>query len=356
MKNRFAHIYELLIWLIYVCLYKYSYFLEQTEVRNPAESLFPHLPLMLFAVVMTAYIIPFYRWIAPLLLKKRQFRWFLPSFIAYFWIITKLSNWLVTFLFLHLNTDVELHGFYQKMNEIASFRLHTLFGWDPNTLFTDMLACLSLLFTYFAFDSIAKQYKIENQNLKLQMEALKVQLQPHFLFNTLNSIYGMSMLKKQETPEMILRLSEMMRYVLYDCKHDKVELQKDVAFLQNYLEMEKMRYPNTDIKFEFKGTDSQLKIAPMLFIQFLENSFKHGAARIRSTGFIKGHLHLNNNKLHFMLSNDVMESKTSESNRPGGVGITNAKQRLELFYVNEYQLKINHNNDIFTVELTLNIH
>ncbi|WP_199142103.1 sensor histidine kinase, partial [Pedobacter sp. ASV12] len=183
-------------------------------------------------------------------------------------------------------------------------------------------ACLSLFFTRFAFDSIANQYQVENHNLKLQMEALKVQLQPHFLFNTLNSIYGMAMMKRKEAPEMILRLSDMMRYVLYDCRHDKVELQKDVEFLQNYLEMERMRYPNASIAFELKNLDGHLKIAPMLFIQFLENSFKHGAARVQEQGFIRGYLQGNGNELTFSLSNDVMKQLTSEE-RYGGVGIAN---------------------------------
>lgn len=352
MKNRFALIYELLIWLLYVCLYKYSYFLDQTVVSHKGANLFPHLQLMLFALLMTAYIIPFYRWIAPLLLKKKRYAWFLLALIAYFGLVGKLNNFVVTYICYRLNPDASLNAFYQKMYEIASLRLHSIGGWDPNTLFTDILACLSLFFTRFAFDSIANQYQTENHNLRLQMEALKVQLQPHFLFNTLNSIYGMSMMKRKEAPEMILRLSDMMRYVLYDCRHDKVELQKDVVFLQNYLEMEKVRYPNAHIDFEFRELNQDLKIAPMLFIQFLENSFKHGTARVQDHGLIKGYLQSKGNELVFSLSNDVMKQLTSED-KYGGVGIANAKQRLELYYPNQYQLNISLNNNIFTVNLTL---
>lgn len=352
MKNRFALIYELLIWLLYVCLYKYSYFLDRTSVSHQSTDLFPHLQLMLFALLMTVYIVPFYRWIAPALLKKKRYAWFLLSLITYFGVVGKLSNFLVALVCRQLNPDASLAAFYQKMYEIASLRLHSIGGWDPNTLFTDILACLSLFFTRFAFDSIANQYRIENHNLKLQMEALKVQLQPHFLFNTLNSIYGMSMMKRKEAPEMILRLSDMMRYVLYDCKQDKVALHKDVEFLQNYLEMEKVRYPNANIDFEFKDLDEQLKIAPMLFIQFLENSFKHGAARVQDQSFIKGYLKLERHQLIFSLSNDVMKQLTSED-KYGGVGLTNAKQRLELYYPNQHELEISHNSNIFTVNLTL---
>lgn len=354
MKNRFALVYELLIWLLYVCLYKYSYFLDRTTVNYTSPNLFPHLQLMLFALLMTIYIIPFYRLIAPFLLKRKKYLWFPLALVVYFGVVGKLGNYLITFLFERLNTDLSLATFHQKAFETASLRLHSIGGWDPNTLFTDILACLSLCFTRFAFDSIARQYQIENRNLKLQMEALKVQLQPHFLFNTLNSIYGMSMLKRKEAPEMILRLSAMMRYVLYDCKQDKVEIEKDIEFLQNYLEMEKIRYPNAHISFELTASEHNLKVAPLLFIQFLENSFKHGAARVRDTGFIEGHLHVAANEITFKLSNDVMKSFTNED-KYGGVGIANVKQRLELYYPDRYQLDISQNNNIFTVNLILKI-
>jgi sensor histidine kinase YesM len=359
-KSRFPYIYELLLWLIYVCLYKYSYYVEAAPIPHGLHLNFPYPQLILYAIAMTLYTIPFYRWLAPMLLRKRKYGWFGLATLLYFGLGAKWAGWLVSFIFHALSTDPVLVKYYEYQYLNLAYRSQGIALWDLNLLVTDLIAFLSLTFTWYAFENERKKHLLEKDNLVLQLESLKAQLHPHFLFNTLNNIYGMSLIGDKQTPDFILRLSDMMRFILYDCQQNKVALEKDIAFLDNYLEMEKRRYPAADIQFTVTGDATGKQIAPLLFIQFLENSFKHGAHRLNDTGFIHGSLTVHSNSLTFELRNDVFAVPTP-ANMPaaqkqyGGVGINNVRQRLALYYPGKHTLTIHSDNTIFEVRLTLSL-
>jgi LytS/YehU family sensor histidine kinase len=206
----------------------------------------------------------------------------------------------------------------------------------------------------YAFETEQKKHALERDNLVLQLETLKAQLHPHFLFNTLNSLYGMSLTGEPDTPAYILRLSDMMRYILYDCQQNQVPLEKDIEFLDNYLEMEKKRYPQANITFtvEHLGNDKQT-IAPLLLIPFLENSFKHGSHRVMDSGLIEGKLVISGSQLHFHLSNSVILSTLQQKTKYGGVGIENVQKRLSLYYPGRHELQISHDENKYTVNLKI---
>ncbi|WP_315818045.1 histidine kinase [Paraflavitalea speifideaquila] len=241
-------------------------------------------------------------------MRKRKYGLFFLTAIFYFFFVSKWMGWLVSIAFYYMNTDAVLTAYYQYQYLNLQGRAFKIAFWDPNILVTDLIAFLSLTFTRFAFENERKKFQLEKDNLLLQMESLKAQLHPHFLFNTLNNIYGMSLTGNKETPAFILRLSDMMRFILYDCQQNQVTLEKDIGFLENYLEMEKKRYPAADIQFTVSGAATGKHIAPLLFIQFLENSFKHGAHRLNDTGFIQGSLTIDGPTLSFELRNDVFAS------------------------------------------------
>lgn len=365
-RSRFPLVFELMVWLIYVCLYKYSVFLDQGHLPNPEFDSFPWPELIIYAIAMTLYTIPFYRYIAPRLLLAKRYMYLTLAIILYFWIVLKLNNWLVTWIFEALHPSGVLGVYFQERHAVAAKKLHYLFGWDPNTLLTDLLAFMSVGFMRYAFENEKKKFLLEKDNLVLQLETLKSQLHPHFLFNTLNSIYGMSLTGDKDTPAYILRLSEMMRYILYDCQHHFVPLEKDLAFIQNYVAMEKARYPGANIGFTVKGNAGGHQVVPLLFIQFIENSFKHGAHRVTDNGFIHGLLEVKDGRLHFHLVNDVLSPEIQhaavlqQSANPGpnmvtygGIGIRNVRKRLELFYPNRHKLTIKKDKDLYEVTVDI---
>lgn len=370
-KSWFPLVFEILIWITYVCLFKYSYFLEAANLPNPGFDNFPYPELSVYALAMTMYIIPFYRWIMPRLLLQKKYGWLFLVLLVYFWTGLKISNYLVTGLFNMLHDPSPLAGFYTKQHSMAAARLFTLFGWSPNTPLPDLVVFMSVGFVRYAFQNEQKKRLLERDNLILQLESLKAQLHPHFLFNTLNSIYGMSLTGHPDTSDYILRLSDMMRFILYDCQQNSVPLEKDLEFLQNYIDMEKKRYPDAGIQFSISGDAAGKHIAPLLFIPFVENSFKHGAHRIKDKGFIDGSLQVHERQIVFHLKNDFFPSaagvllpasgfggqkaKEATAVQYGGVGIENVKKRLLLYYPGRHTLQIHRDNNTFEIELTINL-
>lgn len=162
----------------------------------------------------------------------------------------------------------------------------------------------------------------------------------------------MSLTGSKDTPEYVLRLSDMMRYTLYDCREGKVELEKDLGFTENYIAMEKKRYPLSDIRFTISNNSQGLFIAPLLLIPFIENSFKHGAHRLNDRGFIHANLEADMEKLHLVVENDIVEANLQPVSK-GGIGIDNVKKRLQMYYPGKYTLTIDNTGITFKVVLTI---
>jgi len=194
--------------------------------------------------------------------------------------------------------------------------------------------------------------RLENEKLIAELAFLKSQINPHFLFNSLNNIYSLAYQKAEKTPEAILKLSEIMRYMLYESNVDKVSLSDEIRYLENYIELQKLRFKdNIHIKFEIIGNPSGHKITPLILISFVENAFKHGIATDMDVP-ISITLNLSQDKLFFLVVN-----KKSELNKDitGGIGLPNVKRRLDLLYKNRYSLNIDDKNDIYSCELNLNL-
>lgn len=201
------------------------------------------------------------------------------------------------------------------------------------------------------------QRDLERRNLQSELSFLKSQINPHFLFNTLNSIYALSLKRSENAPNIVLRLSEMMRYMLYECNEKKVPLSREIQYIQNYLELERVRYgKKARIEFDFMIENAdQYQIAPLLFIPFLENSFKHGLSHhIDGTGSVEILLQVDNNILDFTIQNSKTDLK-AERYFQGGIGLKNVNRRLELLYPNKYKLDTTDSEDVYIVNLTLEL-
>lgn len=202
-------------------------------------------------------------------------------------------------------------------------------------------------------DSFVRRQQEKEAELKL----LKAQLNPHFLFNTLNNLYGLSVIKSDKLPSLMLKLSDLLRYSLYETSAVLVPLEKEIKYLENYISLEKIRLEDkTDINFEVSGNLSSIKIAPMLFIVFVENAFKHLGVLSdgKSSVFVK--ITENNEELHFSCENTIDETETQNhelEKGKSGIGLQNAKKRLSLLYADKYQLKTEKKSNTYAVNLKL---
>ena len=194
------------------------------------------------------------------------------------------------------------------------------------------------------------QRDLENQRLSAELAFLKSQINPHFLFNSLNSIYSLAYQKSDTTPEAILKLSEIMRYMLYECNDNKVDLTKELQYLQNFIDLQKIRFGNKAyIDFKIEGRVTNQKIVPLLLIAFIENAFKHGVAN-DTLSPIRLLITLDDVHLHFYIQNKKHNNNRDAS---GGIGLNNVKRRLDLLYPGKYNLDIRDEIDTYTCELSL---
>ncbi len=200
--------------------------------------------------------------------------------------------------------------------------------------------------------------RLEKAQLETELKFLRSQISPHFFFNTLNNIYSLSLEKSNKTSETILKLSELMRYLIYETKENKQSLIKEIMCLQNYLELERIRYGDfLKINVNISGDIHGKKIAPMLLIPFLENAFKHGANKNIGKVEICIDLQVENNFLHFKINNTLPDKNIIQNtNLSGGIGIPNVRKRLDLVYAPEdYKLDILEEDEKFKVELKLKL-
>lgn len=217
-----------------------------------------------------------------------------------------------------------------------------------------LVSVLSLI--AHSYKSVVKNEDLKNKILKNQLQLkeqelkfLKMQIHPHFLFNSLNTIYGFALKKSDEAPEMILKLSNLLDYILYQIDKPKVLLKDEIAHLQNYIALEKMRFHDTlKVTSNFSIANEQLEIAPMLLIPFVENSFKHGSV-IKANLKVDIELYTTKNELFF----NIVNSSNSENDTTMGIGLKNIKKRLEMLYPEMFTLEITNVKNQFNVTLQI---
>lgn len=198
---------------------------------------------------------------------------------------------------------------------------------------------------------------LQTQTMQSELKFLRSQINPHFLFNTLNNLYALTLKKSDKAPEIVIKLSEMMRYMLYECNEKRVPLIKEVNYLHNYLDLERLRQgKNVDIKIQVNGTVSGQMVAPLMFIPFVENSFKHGLSNQISQGFVNIELDVADKDLRLFIENSKPERlPIQEPKRSGGIGLVNVRRRLNLLYPDSHLLEIKDNPNTYAVELNLDL-
>ncbi|MGQ8336528.1 sensor histidine kinase [Sunxiuqinia sp. A32] len=199
--------------------------------------------------------------------------------------------------------------------------------------------------------------KVEREKLEAELSALKSQINPHFLFNCLNNIYSLSLVNSKQAPEMILKLSDLMRHVLYESRENYISLKKEVEFVKNFIELQRIRLSNkVAINFNLEGEVKNKLIIPLIFEPFIDNAFKHSSKSISEDSFINIDLKINENKLYFEVENNYEPTSIVRKDKAHGIGLKNAQKRLEYLYKKEeYKLDIIKKENIFKVVLELTL-
>jgi sensor histidine kinase YesM len=195
--------------------------------------------------------------------------------------------------------------------------------------------------------------EIANEKLKAELSFLKAQINPHFLFNTLNNIYALASAQSEQTAAAVMKLSSIMRYVLSEARNDLVPLEKEIQFTSHYIELQKMRLTDkTIVDFTVQGDPLGRQIAPLLLLPFVENAFKYGIST-RERSPIRILLEINKDSLYFSICNQKHLSTMLRISDNTGIGISNTKRRLDLFYEDQYALNIEDKSNDFSVKLKI---
>lgn len=191
------------------------------------------------------------------------------------------------------------------------------------------------------------------QDHKFELELLKAQLNPHFFFNTLNNIYSLVYKKSDEAPAALMKMSDIMRYMLYESRAEKVPLEKELEYLEDYIELQKLRYTNAGfIDYSVEGDISNHQIPPMLLLSFAENAFKHGKKRVSNPGIVI-RIKANEKILNFIVSNYIIEHMEKGGEGNTGIGLKNIRRRLELLYPKSHDLTIFVKDGRYTLNLNI---
>jgi len=343
---------HLSMWLVFTSLLQLNLFLDSDLPFDQAAAFAVRTLLCNLAV----FYLFFYVAVPKTLLKNKLIPAVI-SFIAciYVWIL--LNHYFLIFISDHFNVQAPYYTRGLKANRLEPF-LYVISPRNFLILLVPVFYSISpFFFTKIVLSIIrfySQHFQTERRAFNLERDFLKAQLNPHFLFNTLNSIYALSLRKDDMAPRTITQLSEMMRYTLYESDSQLVSLEKELNYIENYVKLERTRYrQDVNIVCEIDDSDVDgLLIAPLLTFTFIENAFKYGLKN-RNEGFIRLFISVEDNTFTFLISNDKQQQdKQAES---GGIGLQNAQKRLQLLYPGKHFLSIKDEGQYFTVELLLNL-
>lgn len=225
------------------------------------------------------------------------------------------------------------------------------------SVYITLSTLLKLSKSWFQLNELQRKLlEAEKEKMDIELRGLKSQINPHFFFNTLNGLYALSLANNPALPASILQLSGLMRYFIYDSKSELVTLEQEVAMLKDYIGLMKLRAEDeAAIRFDILGDPENHTIAPLIFISFIENAFKHGFQVDNKMINIQLQLIINENRIHFTVKNKKGNVKDEQMKNNQGIGLENVRRRLSLLYPSRHQLDILEKDDEFKVELIINV-
>ncbi len=346
-------LYHLLFWFVY------HYFWWSVTVGSPIDAVnniffSPYSTKFAFYVVMQALGVYFNLYfLIPKFLRKGKY----VSYISLF-LITILATSALIIGGYYVNAFVTGIPF-EELFKIAPHEYITLFKSNalPSTA-ASMTLAMSIKLTKSWIASEKHRNTIEKEKLETELKFLRSQFNPHFLFNTINSIFVLIHKNPDMASESLAKFSDLMRYQLYQCNETFIALEKELDYLENYINLEKLRQDNNNMEmyFELEKTGaSSWNIAPFLLIPFIENAFKHISHHKNAPNWIRMALHIRNNTLTFKIANSINKLETPNHEGKSGIGLANVKRRLELLYPNSHILEVYSDDLQFKVSLSLQL-
>ncbi len=328
--------------VVYHAAFWLGYLLTFTLIGGPRNGYLFSFGIELINVACYAVVVYFNLfYLIPTFLARKQFIRYLALMTLSVLVISPLR---VFFLYL------KLAPFPERQDQLVEDQLLIFIS----TFLIVALSTISKIVTDWIRHQRELQ-ELEKQTMQSELRFLKSQINPHFLFNTLNNLYALTLKKSDKAPDIVLKLSGMMRYMLYECNEKRVPLTKELDYVRNYLELEQLRQgKNKDIKFEIAGDPSGKLIAPMMFVPFLENSFKHGLQGDIEEGYVHIFIGIKDKMLDFYISNSKPLVKPSGIMN-GGIGLVNVKRRLNLLYPKVHVLTIDEQPEYYNVHLKIQL-
>ncbi|HPE74505.1 MAG TPA: histidine kinase [Draconibacterium sp.] len=341
---RFKFIGHVIFWLASITLLTLIFYFYDEEINlNLVEKSIITNVFFAMAVYINLYLL------IPKFLKQKNYIFYV------FWLIVLVTavSVIIQLLFIYpLRKTLGIDRFsHFNLNLHSAYFFSTL-------LYVGITSFLKLIKDWLSMQDInLKLVKIEQQKLEAELKTLKGQLNPHFLFNSLNNIYSLALINSDKVPELILKLSDLMRHIIYDSKENYISIEKELEFVNNFIELQKIRTSDqTKIKYNIVGKIPSAKIAPLLFEPFIDNAFKHGLPGAENSDYI--HITFNfleTDKIIFEIENNF-ETIFTQKQANSGIGLNNVKKRLKLLYQpNDFKLTILKKDNIHRVSLELKL-
>jgi two-component system sensor histidine kinase AlgZ len=288
-------------------------------------------------LILLSYLNYFY--LIPAFLLRKKIGGFIIAFVACFAALTLIR------------VGIETLAFGKSWEMQSPVRTQLIIQSTISDLFIVLfIGLLRFAADWLEFDTHRRQ--LETEKLNAELKFLKAQVNPHFLFNTLNNLYYLSTIKSDTAPLVISKLSEVMRYMIYDSNHAQIELAKEIEYMQHYISLERLRLrEGVPLEFEVIGR-TDILISPLVLIAFLENAFKHGVSNGNDECWIKVRLEVNETRLVYSIANSKIKTLSYLADGEG-IGLKNVKRRLDLSYPGKHRLDIDDREDSYSVILTI---
>lgn len=310
---------------------------------TPSEIDFIYTATFVFSLILPVSLNLY--WLIPRFLKKEKYGQFIVCFLINLILFSEINPRLFETIVNHFFVDYFFISYHNQLDIYFIF-----------LVFFVLTTLLKLAEDWVYLNQIEnKALKIQNQQIEHQLYYLKGQINPHFLFNSLNVLYSLAIDKKEEITNAILQLSDILRYVIYDLDSQKITIDQEINLINNYINFEKNRHvKNSQINF-IHDVDENIEIHPMLLLPLLENSFKHGLKSGVKNPYIKVLLVVKNNVLQFSITNNYLNFKSDNNAENNGIGLKNIQENLSIIYPKNHDFRIDKQDAVFKVTLEINL-
>ncbi len=318
------------------------YFFSQDDAPSKIDYIYTasFIATIIIPVCINLYLL------IPNFLKKEKYLLFCFLFILNLVLFTQLNNWFFNSLIDALFSDYYFISYHSNVKIFFIFSIFlvatTLIKLSEDWLYLNQLENETL--------------KLEKEHIETQLSSLKAQINPHFLFNSLNVLYALALKDSKKTTDAIVQLSDILRYVLYHSNTQKITFKKEIDLLYKYLDFQKFRYnEKATVQIELNIDTDDFDIYPMLLLPLVENSFKHGIKGDTEKTFINIRLYKTKNEFHFFIENNLSDEIKNETKKYSGLGLKNIQQNLDLIYPGQHSFIVSNTATTFQVSLKIKI-